>query len=1172
MADKEQPQKPAVMPEKSALVQREEELLAFWQANNIFEKTLEKDSPQGNYMFFDGPPFATGAPHYGHILPGTMKDVIPRYKTMNGFHVPRRWGWDTHGLPIENLVEKELGLKSKKDIEELGIEKFNDKARESVLRYDHEWKAIIPRTGRFIDMENAYKTMDWKYSESIWWSFKTLHDKNLIYQGFKSMSLCPHCETTLSNFEVTQGYKDITDISVYAKFELVDEPGTFVVAWTTTPWTLPGNAALAVKPDVTYVKVKDTDPESNSKTHYIFAKDLLEKSKDKFKSKNPEIVSEFLGADLLGKTYKPVFDYYVNADLKNKENAWKIVGGEFVTTTDGTGVVHIAPAFGEDDYLLSVKENLPFIQHVNTDGTFKKEVTDFAGTKVKAKATKEDPIAHQKADIEVIKYLAGKGTLFAKEKLIHSYPHCWRCDTPLLNYASSSWFVKVTEFKDKLVEENKKVTWVPPEIGENRFGKWLENARDWAISRSRYWGAPLPVWICKECGKTEVMGSLSDLKKKTKRNTYFVMRHGEADHNVANILSCDPKFPHHLTDHGREQAQLSAEALKDKNIDIIIASPCVRTQETADVVTETIAFKGERLSDDRIQEFNFGDYNGKTVEEYHRYFGSVKERLTKSLPGGENLTDVRARIGDFIYDIDAKYEGKNILLVTHDGPATMLFAVAEGGHDEKIIELWGMDRNFLTPGQESPLDFAQLPHNRAYQIDLHRPFIDEVAFACDCGGTFKRVPEVFDTWYESGSMPYGQLHYPFENKELIDSGKRFPADFIAEGQDQTRGWFYSLLVLSVALFGKAPYKNVIVNGIVLAEDGQKMSKRLKNYPEVSYIFDKYGADAMRYYLLASPAVRAEDLAFTEKGVDEISKKVLMRLQNVYSFFATYERDYTGTGNSTTNVLDQWILARLNEVSQEVTTNLESYKLDRAARPFMQFVDDLSTWYLRRSRDRFKGDDAQDKENALYTTQYVLRELSKLVAPFMPFLAEDIYQKVKGTDGKESVHLESWPGSNVINQNVIVQMQEVRNLVSTALEVRSKAGVKVRQPLSKLTIAEKSLVDNQQFKQIIADELNVKEVIFGDELNLDTTITPELKEEGLARDFMRALQEARKNAGLNPHDFVTLTVDTSDTGKSIIEKFKSDIMKVAQVRDVVFSEVEGEELKIEDLTFKLSLQK
>ncbi len=1194
------------MTEKSPLSQKEEKTLAFWRENNIFQKSLEKEAPKGDYVFYDGPPFATGLPHFGHVLPTTIKDVIPRYQTMRGKKVVRKWGWDCHGLPIENLIEKELGLKNKKDIEDYGIEKFNAAARESVLRYADVWKEIIPRLGRWVDMENDYRTMDWRYSESVWWSFKKLSDKGRIYEGFKAMPICPHCGTTLSNFEVNQGYKDITDISAYVKFELVDEPGTFVLAWTTTPWTLPGNAALAVNPKIEYVILKFTGGDHKGST-FIIAKDKMAAtlSKAKIGSANDADNSEPLytasyvkGEELVGKSYKPVFDYYQSSELKNAEGkvikektGWKIYGADFVTVEDGTGVVHIAPAFGEDDLKLGQKENLPFIQHVAFDGTFKKEVTDFVGQYVKPK---DD---HQKADIEIIKYLAHHSSLFSKEKFIHSYPHCWRCETPLLNYATSSWFVRVTEFKDSLVKENAKVNWVPEGVGTNRFGKWLEGARDWAISRSRYWGAPLPAWKCKECLKVEILGSVDDLRAKTKRNNYFVMRHGEAEHNVLNILSSNTNDTHHLTAHGKEQVLKSAKDLKNENIEIVIISPLIRSKETAEVVTKEINFRGEVVVDERLREADFGEYSGKNVEEYHRHFSSIKEKLTDRLPGGENLRDVHERLSQFIYDIDAKYDGKNILIVTHDGPATMLFTAAEGGGDEKIIDNWGIDQDFLRVGQMMKMPFAVIPHNNKYELDLHRPFIDDISWKCECGGEMKRVPEVFDTWYDSGSVPFAQSHYPFEKKAGIKAQEIPQADFIAEGLDQTRGWFYSLLVLGVELFDRSPYKNVVVNGLILAEDGRKMSKSLKNYPDLMETVNKYSADALRYFLIASPAVKGEEVAFSDKGLDEVQKKILMRLENVLSFYLLYKTEVAGDASKpheeSKNILDQWVLARLNQLNEEITTAMEKYELDRAARPIADFIDDLSTWYLRRSRDRFKGDDAKDKEMALETTQFVLQEFSKLIAPFMPFIAEDIYQQVKNVEGEESVHLEDWPtaskkGGNIFTalfskgndsgekNGVLSDMAEVRRIVSLGLEARAKAGIKVRQPLGELKIKNKKL--GKEYLELIKDEVNVKNVVAvenlkeSSEVDLDTVMTPELKEEGQMRELLRAIQDLRKESGLRVEDRVDLTVETSDEGLKLIEKFEKEISKTAGLSAIKFEKVESSEIVIDDMTFKITVGK
>ncbi len=1134
---------------KSDVAQKEEKILEFWNEKEIFKKSLDKDAPNGTFVFYDGPPFATGLPHYGHILPGTIKDVIPRYQTMNGKRVLRRWGWDCHGLPIENLIEKELDLKSKKDIENYGVEKFNSAARGVVLRYADEWRKIIPRSGRWIDMDNDYRTMDTTYTESVWWSFKTLNDKGLVYQAFKSMLFCPHCETTLSNFEVNQGYKDTTDISVYVKFELVDEPGTFVIAWTTTPWTLPGNVALAINKEAVYVKV------SKDSVNYIVAKDLVEKV---FKD-GCEILEEFPGEKLLGKSYKPVFDYYQNKEIQNIENGWKIYHGDFVTMDSGTGVVHIAPAFGEDDYELSKKESLPFIQHVAKDGTFKPEVTDFVGMKVKPKS--DDEKERFSADIAVIKYLQDHGTFFTKEKLVHPYPHCWRCDTPLLNYATTSWFVNVTKMKDRLVEINKGVSWTPAEIGEGRFGKWLDGARDWAVSRSRYWGAPLPVWE-NEKGERTFIGSISELKKHTKKsgNKYYIIRHGEGEHNVANIISSKKDDNFHLTEKGREQVKASAEMLKDKGITKIISSPFIRTKETAEIVRETLGLGTEHVViDDRLSEHNLGILSGKSVDEYYKLIHSDDDAYEITIEGGENIRDVRKRVGEMLYEVEKKFTNEKILFVAHEHTLWALESDAMGWTKQNSLLAYEADEDYIKTGELKELDFVPLPHNENYELDLHRPYIDTVEVVGVEGEKLTRVPEVFDTWYDSGSMPFASQHYPFENKEEFekDGSLIFPADFIAEGLDQTRGWFYTLLVMSVGLFDRSPYKHVLVNGLVLAEDGKKMSKKLKNYPDLMDIVNKYGADSMRYYLISSPLVKAEDFNFSEKGVDDVSKKLVQKLYNVVSFYEMYPTAGSGVPEST--VLDNWMLSRLNELNKTISTSLDKYELDRASRPILDFVDDLSTWYLRRSRDRFKSDDANVKYVASYYMSHVLRELSKLIAPFVPFTAEEVYKRVGGE--KESVHLESWPDVGEVDIDSISNMIKVREVVTSALEIRQKSGHKVRQPLAKLSISENL---SQELLDIIADEVNVKEVVVeGTEVKLDTELTEDLRKEGIARDIIRAIQDARKKENLNPSDAIKLVIMTDK--KEIVDEYMEMIKSPTGVTDISFSsekqtyvvDVEGE---------------
>jgi isoleucyl-tRNA synthetase len=1162
---------------KSLRAEKEEKTLAFWQNNEIFEKSLKKESPKGEYVFFDGPPFATGTPHYGHLLAGTIKDFIGRYQTMQGKHVPRRWGWDCHGLPVENIVEKELNLKSKKDIEEYGIKKFNDSAKKSVMAYVDDWKKIVPRMGRFVDMKNDYKTMDASFTESVWWVFSQLNKKGLVYEGFKSMHLCPRCETTLSNFEVNQGYKDITDISVTVKFAVVGETGTYFLAWTTTPWTLPGNVALAVNPEIDYVKIK-VMPAGD---HFILAKSRLAVIKE-----NYAIIEEFKGEKLIGKSYKPVFDYYNNTKTKNIENGFKVYGTDFVTTEDGTGIVHIAPAFGEDDMNLGKEKNLPFIQHVGTNGKFKPEVKDFALQDVKPKDN------HQQADIEIIKYLAGKGTLFAKEKLIHSYPHCWRCDTPLLNYASSSWFVEVTKFRDKLVQANKNINWVPADIKEGRFGKWLEGARDWAISRSRFWGAPLPVWRCNKCEKKQFISSVEDIKKQTGgRNNFFVVRHGESDNNVMGIISSNPQKPHHLTELGKKQVVEAAEKLRGKKIDLIYVSPFVRTQETAKIIAEKINIDPKNIiTDDRIHEVYTGELDGKSDAEYQKFFESRMEKFDKKPVGGENYTEIKNRMTSFLYDINAKNEGKNILIVTHNTPAWLMFSGTLGLTPVQAIELRHEAHDFIKNSEIKELAFAPIPHNQNFELDLHRPFIDDITFNCSCEGKgeMKRVPEVFDCWFESGSMPYGQNNYPFGNLDKFNPNPGFfkksvgfPAEFIGEGVDQTRGWFYSMLVLSVGLFGKVSYKNVIVNGMILAEDGKKMAKRLQNYPDPMYMVDKYGADSLRYYLLSSPVVKAEDLCFSEAGVDEVLKKVISRLDNVLSFYEMYSQNSSAPVKNfvptSASVLDRWILVRLNKLIYEVTLATDKYEIDRAVRPIGDFVDDLSTWYLRRSRDRFKSDNIKDKTQAIETTRFVLEQLSKIIAPSMPFYSDELYQKVKSCDGKESVHLDSWPAIRKISteeEKVISDMEMVRQIVSLGLEARSKSSIKVRQPLLKLKIKTENL---EPYFALIKDEVNVKEIIFDKDIveavELDINITPDLRLEGQMRELLRGIQEFRKQEKLNPNDIIYLKIKTDSAGRDLVKKFEADIKKPAGIKNISFENVEeGTVVKVDDLSFELKIVK
>ncbi len=1140
---------------KSETALREETTLDFWQKEKIFEKTLLKESPKGEFVFFDGPPFATGLPHYGHILASTIKDVIPRYKTMQGFHVPRQWGWDCHGLPIENIVEKELGFKHKKDIKEYGIEKFNEKCREQVLMYAHEWEKIIPRMGRFADMKNSYRTMDGSFMESVWWVFKQLWDKGLVYEDYRSMHVCPRCETTLSQQEVSEGYKDVKDISVTVKFKIKDVSNGYFLAWTTTPWTLPGNVALAVGKDIVYVEAKVGNE------IFVLAKDRLSILTEPY-----EIVAEHSGSEMVGMEYEPPFDYYINdTTLKNHENGWKVYHADFVTAESGTGIAHEAPAFGADDWELLKKENLPFVQHVNMDGTMKMEVTDFAGFQVKPKS--EDDKVRLGTDIAVLKYLQDHGTFFSKENINHAYPHCWRCDSPLLNYATSSWFVNVTKIKGNLLENAEAINWSPEHIKEGRFGKWLLGARDWSISRQRFWASAIPIWTNLE-GEHCVVGSIDELKALTQKsgNTYFVIRHGEAQNNIRNILSSSKHDDIHLTEHGIEQIRIAAELLKEKGITKIIASPFVRTRETAEIIKKILGFSGDIIFDDRLGEHNLGVLSGGPIGVYHELAKTNEDRYEIRPENGENLIDVKKRTGELLYEIEKTYKNECILYVTHEHTTWALESVAQGLNKEQTVLSAANKERIIQNAEFRELRFVPLPHNQNYELDIHRPYIDEIELVNEKGEALKRVSDVLDTWFDSGSMPYGKEHYPFEHKEKFES--LYPAEFIGEGVDQTRAWFYYLHVLAGGLFEKNAFQNVIVNGVVLAEDGKKMSKKLQNYPDPMLVMSKYGADAMRYYMISSPIVKAEDLNFAEAGVDEVHKKIVGKLVNVLSFYDMYKRDSLEKGKPT--VLDQWIVSRLEELKHTVTQSLDVYELDRASRPIFDFVDDLSVWYVRRSRERFKSDDTSVSSTALWYTAYVLKELSKIVAPFMPFIAEHIFQSVKTTGDEESVHLTRWPEAGEINEKLLSDMQKVRETVTRVLELRSKANIKVRQPLASLVVKEDI---SAELRTIIAEEVNVKEVasdpnMTGD-IELDTTLTPDLIEEGIARDLIRAIQDARKKENL----LATQTIDLalSGIGTEFLNRWGAMVQKPTGVKTITLSQVEGAHtLTLDNLTVSFNL--
>ncbi|MFN3188156.1 MAG: class I tRNA ligase family protein [Candidatus Paceibacteria bacterium] len=1161
--------------EKSDVAHREESILAFWNEHDIFNKSVATpagDAPKEDFVFYDGPPFATGTPHYGHILASAIKDAIPRYKTMQGYRVERKWGWDCHGLPLENLIEKKLGLATKRDIEAYGVKNFNEAARDTVMEYADYWKMAIPRMGRWADMENDYKTMDSTYTESVWWVFSELHKKGLVFEGFKTMHLCPRCGTTLSNFEVNLGYKDIKDIAVTVKLPLLDKEGaitdTSLLVWTTTPWTLPGNLAAAVNKDFEYVKVLVKGEAGEEKV--ILAKGRLAQLGDA----QYEILEEVKGSDLVGLSYQPPFSYLQNEEFE-KTNAFKIWHADYVELgTEGTGAVHIAPAYGEDDMQLAKANGVPIIHHVDADGHFMPFVTDFAGKLVKPKDDDSAGVDHKDADIEILKALQNAGKIFKKENITHSYPHCWRCDTPLLNYATTSWFVNVPKIKDELVAQNDAVKWVPEHVGTNRFGKWLEGARDWAVSRQRYWGAPLPIWKNPKSGEYKVIGSLAELQSYLPKrgNTYTIMRHAEAQSNIGGVIDAVPDEENPLTEKGKTDAVAAAQALKDKGVTRIVHSGMQRARLTAEIVAHELGLPASAVTEDvRMQEFKVGPmWEGKTWAEFNAQFKSEEEKFIKQSEGGESRYDLIKRVGEFLYDYDATCENEHTLVIGHGSSLFALESVAQGADYDQMITL--KKKGYLKNTEARPLPFVPLPHNDKYELDYHRPYIDEIELFDTDGTKLERIKDVFDCWFESGSMPYGQHHYPFSCDEGTFAKEKFPAEFIAEGLDQTRGWFYSLIVLGTALFGESPYQNVIVNGLVMAEDGKKMSKSLRNYPDPMELVDRVGADAVRYYLLSSPIIRGEDLNFSEKEVTEQMRKNIGRLHNVLAMYEMYA-DGTTAGGDSAHVLDRWIIARLNQLITEVTAGYESYELDKATRPIADFIDDVSVWYLRRSRERLKSDDVADKALALGTLRFVLRELAKVMAPVMPFYAEHLYLAVKEESEAESVHLTKWPKVDAFDPVVIDEMGMVREFVTLALEARTKANIKVRQPLQTLLL---NVEMGDEYKSVIADEVNVKEIVYGEgqeaRLVLDTNLTPELLSEGAVREVMRTIQDMRKAGGLEPADRIMLTIDTDEAGQEAIKSHLELLTKTVGASEVEYAPAGGATVEVADYRFGLAIKK
>ena len=1148
---------------KSEVALREEATLKFWAENHIFDKSLAKPADKGEFVFFEGPPTANAKPAFHHLEARAFKDILPRYKTMQGFHVRRKAGWDTHGLPVELQIEKKLGFTHKQDIEKYGVLQFNKLCKDSVFEYIGEWEKFTDRIGYWVDKDLAYYTFDASYMESVWNILKVVDDKKLLYKDYKVLPWCPRDETALSSHELAQGYQEDKDLSVTVKFKIKGVNNGYFLAWTTTPWTLPGNVALAVGPDIIYVEAKVAN--KNGSEILVLAKERLSLITEPY-----EIVAEHKGSECVGMEYEPLYPYlkdkFGSKDEQAFAKAYKVYAADFVNTTEGTGIVHTAVMYGQDDFELGTKIGLPKFHLVNEQGKFIDGMDNLSGRFVKEVDDKGKPTVAT----DIIDYLTDKNLFFSKENIKHQYPHCWRCKTPLIYYARDSWYIRMSSLREDLLKANEKINWEPSYIKEGRFGEWLREVKDWAISRERYWGTPMPVWTDKE-GNYRVIGSVEELKKHIpKRNNYFLVRHGESENNLnGDIISSKKENDHPLTGKGKEEVEKTVALLRDRKIDVIISSPILRTKETAEIIVKGINFSGKVDVDEKLTEISGGEYEGKPWDEYLENFPNMSDRFSKHIGGAENWNDTRKRVMEFIYELDQKYENKNVVIISHGCPLNLLMLGSKG------ISVSEMGRHytdgFFANAEMKEMDFRQLPHNENFEIDLHKPFIDSVQLVDEHGNALTRVKEVMDVWMDSGAMPFAQDHYPFENKEYVDT-VGFPADFISEAIDQTRGWFYTLHAIGVLMGKGNAYKNVICLGHILDAEGKKMSKSIGNIVDPWMLMDKYGVDALRLWMY-SVNQPGDSKNFDERTVDEIVKKVFNPLNNIFELYWIYNDDSLNAPTSESkNVLDRWIISRLNQLVAEGTKNLDSFKVFEASRAIRDFANDFSTWYIRRSRERFKSDKVQDRQDALGTTRYVLRELMKYMAPFTPFFAEEIYQKVKTVDDPESVHLCEWCKVGEIDEQLLRDMQRVRETVTVVLEARAKAGIKVRQPLASLVIKEDL---SMELRNILAEEVNVKEVMSDASMpqpyELDITITPELQVEGNVRDFIRAVQELRKTKNLTPSDVITLTIETDGAGQKFVEMNSEMIKKPTNVGEFKFATNDGESFKVVDFTFKIVIQ-
>jgi isoleucyl-tRNA synthetase len=1089
--------------EKSEAAKREEEVLTFWKENDIFQKSLERGEEDKTFVFYEGPPTANGRPGVHHMESRSFKDAIPRYKTMQGFRVPRRAGWDTHGLPVELEVEKQLGFSGKPDIEQYGIAAFNKKCRESVFSYIDLWEKFTDRIGYWVDQDKAYFTFNAPYMESLFSIVKHIADDGRLYKDYKVLPWCPVCGTALSSHELAQGYEDVKDLSLTAKFELITEPGTYFLAWTTTPWTLPGNVALAVGKDILYSYV------TSEGSTYIVASALVPKV---FEGKEYTLSKQVSGGELVGQRYQPLYPFAKELAPESEqdkfEKAFQVYTADFVTTESGTGIVHTAVMYGQEDFDLGVSIGLPKVHLVAPDATF------IAGTGFLEGAS----VIDEQTNVAVLKDLQERGLFFSKESYLHTYPHCWRSKNRLIYYARDSWFVNMQGVKETLIEENQKVHWEPAHIRDGRMGEWLANLKDWAISRERYWGTPLPIWQSEDGRERVVIGSIEELRTRLKKsgNTYFAMRHGEAENNVLNEMDCSDAKKWKLTEKGREQVREAAEKLKDEGIDVVYFSPLERTRESAKIAADVLGLTDEALiEEDRIREINIGSLCGITSEQFMEF--RKDHAYTDTFPEGESHEDAKVRFGNCIAEIERTVTGKKVLFITHGIGLEMLVPISKG-YDAEATRA-SVEGDTPANAEVRMIDFVPLPYNEHFELDLHRPYIDDVVLIGDSGAELSRVKEVMDVWFDSGSMPFAQDHYPFENKEWID-GDGFPADYISEAIDQTRGWFYTLLAVGVLMGKGTAYKNVICLGHLLDDKNQKMSKSKGNIIEPMQAIETYGADTLRLWMY-SVNQPGDSKSFDDKTVKE-SAKVLSWFENSVKFYQLFSDGNTDTEDGEEQIIDVWMRTRLSETIDVATKAFDAYDLYTASRSISKLIEDLSQWYVRRIRDRVRDGD----QTAITTLRDTIEAICVLLAPLTPFIAEWAYQIVRTEDDAESVHLTDWHTPGTIDTDLISAMSFVRSFATIGLRRRQELGIKVRQPLLSFTIKHDGEAPPfwDDVSELLKDELNVKEIVFknaaGTEdlaYEFDTTLTPELIAEGAQRALDRAIAEARKSLNLSPQD-------------------------------------------------------